>query len=182
MKDLKRAIKNNDVGELFDLIENRRKRCYFFSTDEEPLDIFFQLCLDKEMPQKLYLKKESRLFTFLNEIKETYKVIGIASVTDKISLYRVARKSKQYYKKFKLLEKECKLRKFIELSEEDFKLFFLIATRGIGETVFFFEDLELAILLIDLHGTIIFGNTSRVKEKLLFDLGEKYEIIVEEME
>lgn len=176
MKNTIASFEKLDFDMIFDLVKSGELKCYEYYI-EECFDIHYQQVLDSDITSEYYRQIESKIIGFIKELAVISKVRGITSIfSNTIKQNYTASKSLDYYDKMKLLEDNGKIEVKCDFSYNEVEIASIIATRGIGQTLFLFRELDLVIFISDLHGILLFYNNSYIDK--VIDIALSYDVLI----
>lgn len=180
MKDLFENFTEFGGEELLELVDNYQPRhCYYFSFREYD-DLYYQQVLQKQISFQEYERRTNDILSFVRELCKISSVGGyMCPFSAKIKKSYEARESKDYFEKMKALEKENKLNRYICFTEDEIKTTLIMAARGIGHTLYYFQELGIILIMFDLHGRLMFRTSEYIDEVL--ELAKKQGLTMENL-
>lgn len=172
----KRFEYKNFEKQIDNAIEIQNERCFEYFI-KESYNVIFQNVIDKETPMEDFVESERKICEFFQALCDSRNVVGEALLIEKsIKKNCSARRSRDYYKKFKKFEKAKMMNKKIRILPDNLEIVSVLATREIAKTYYFIEDLDLIVIAQGLYGTLFF--TSDKYKKQVFEIAKKQGISI----
>lgn len=159
-----------DWGDVFDLVESKKYTCYeYYSEREEPS---YQEVIDKEIALSEFKKIEDKILRFIKQLENGKGALGyISSNGMKIRKNYTARRCQEYYKKTKQFEKDGRLDVNTNWLTNEIETGSVMAIRGAVSATYYFKELGVIILILWLHGVVLFENNESIP--ILLEMARK---------